>query len=163
MHYHASLIPHTLKGKPQPSRMFPDPIRVATEVIAAWDARFDDLLFPTREAEAGKSPMVTQPRCPLTPDLGHQTGPLYERGWGPLYTAGIYLFLAALMFFSAPAFTLCLNHGWGHKGHAVVSVREISFYVCVTQRPMWLLISFMCYPLGNSLDNAFCKVNSFTW
>ncbi|KAK5848490.1 hypothetical protein PBY51_006098 [Eleginops maclovinus] len=72
--------------------MFSDPIRVASEVLAARDARFDDLLFPTGEGpRRGKSPVVTQPRCPLSPELGQQTGLYMQRGY--IYIGGSHVFL----------------------------------------------------------------------
>ena len=79
--------------------MSSDPIRVATEVLAAWDARFDDLLFPTREGPRQESPpMVTQPGVRFPPDLGHQTGPVHERGWG-LYMQRGYFYVWQLSCF----------------------------------------------------------------
>lgn len=45
-----------------------------------------------------------------------------------LYTAWIYLCLAALMFSSTPTLTLS-NHGWGRTGHTVWPVFE-SWFLC---------------------------------
>lgn len=104
---------HRHTGKPQPSRMFSDLICVATEVIAAWDARFDDLLFPTLRGWGRKVPHDDPAMVSAFPTR-------LASCMRPLYTAGIYLCLAALMH---------LNHGWGHMRHAVVSVLGGAFNV----------------------------------
>lgn len=90
MHYHDALITHrhthTRWGQLQPSGMLSDPFCVTAEVIAARDAGFDEL-FST---EAGKSPVVTQPRCPLSTQPGAPDWPprTHDRP-GLLYTAQI--------------------------------------------------------------------------
>lgn len=58
-----------------------------------------------------------------------------------LYTAWIYLCLAALMFSSTPTLTLS-NHGWGRMGHTVASVLEL-VSVCVDL----------------DYNETFCKIN----
>lgn len=90
---------HT-EANPGLAGYFSHQICVATEVIAAWDARFDDLLFPTlRGAEAGKSPMVTQPRCPLSPYLDEESGV-------SIYSMDIFMFGGSHVFLSTHVHTV---------------------------------------------------------
>lgn len=111
---------HTHWGKLRPSRMFPDPICVTTEVIAAWDARSDEL-FLTGEGGRGRKVPYGDP---ATVSAVHQIWAtrlalrMREAG-SSICSRGI--FMTGWLSCFAPVPQPCVSS----LGHSVVSIWEV--------------------------------------